>query len=136
MKVFVADDSAMVRRRLVSLISEVEGVELVGQTGDASDALEAIRRLKPDVVILDIRMPGGNGIEALKAIKKEPGAPVVIMLTAFPYRQYHHKCLEAGADYFFDKVTQFDAIPQTLKRLQARAERGPSTPIQNRHRGD
>jgi YesN/AraC family two-component response regulator len=119
LKVFIADDSTLVRERLATLISEIEGVELVGQAGDAREALEAIQHLRPDVVILDIRMPGNNGIQVLEAIKKSAAAPVVIMLTAFPYPQYRKKCLEAGAEYFFDKAAEFEQVTEVLKKMQS-----------------
>ena len=122
MKVFIADDSALVRERVAALISEIEGVEVVGHAGDAPEALEGIQQLRPDVVILDIRMPGNNGIQVLEAIKKSDAAPVIIMLTAFPYPQYRKKCLEAGADYFFDKATEFEQVAEVLKQLQARTK--------------
>jgi YesN/AraC family two-component response regulator len=118
LKVFVADDSALVRERLAALISEIEGVEVVGQAGDAPETLEGIQRLRPDVVILDIRMPGNNGIQVLEAIKKSTAAPVVIMLTAFPYPQYRKKCLDAGAEYFFDKATEFEQVAKVLEKMQ------------------
>jgi DNA-binding NarL/FixJ family response regulator len=118
LKVFIADDSSLVRERLAALVSDLKGVELVGQAGDAYEALEAIQRLRPDVVILDIRMPGGNGIQMLEAIKKGAAPPVVIMLAAFPYPQYHKKCLEMGADYFFDKSAEFERVVQVLKRMR------------------
>lgn len=118
MKVFTADDSALVRERLAALISEIEGLEVVGQAGSAPEALEGIQRLRPDAVILDIRMPGNNGIQVLEAIKKSTAAPVVIMLTAFPYPQYRKKCLEAGAEYFFDKATEFEQVAEVLKKMQ------------------
>jgi DNA-binding NarL/FixJ family response regulator len=119
MKVLIADDSALMRERLGALVAEIEGVELVGEAGSAKEALAGIRRLKPDVVILDIRMPGGNGIQVLQEIRKEPAArPIVIMLTAFPYPQYRQKCLEAGADYFFDKASEFDRVASLLKTLK------------------
>jgi DNA-binding NarL/FixJ family response regulator len=116
--VLIADDSALVRERLADMIAELEGVELVGQAHDADTALEAIRRLKPHVMILDIRMPGGSGIQVLEAAKQEMGPPVAIMLTAFPYAQYRRKCLEAGAEYFFDKSSEFECVAETLEGLQ------------------
>jgi DNA-binding NarL/FixJ family response regulator len=119
LKVFIADDSALVRERLTALISEIEGVEVVGQAGDVPEVLEGIQHLRPDAVTLDIRMPGNNGIQVLEAIKKSTAAPVVIMLTAFPYPQYRKKCLEAGADYFFDKATEFDQVAEVLKKIQS-----------------
>jgi DNA-binding NarL/FixJ family response regulator len=117
MRVLIADDSTLVRDRLATLICELQGVELVGQTGNAPETLTAIRRLKPDVVILDIRMPGGNGIHILEKIKAHDASPIVIMLTAFPYPQYSKKCLEAGAEYFFDKATEFDSVAEVLEQL-------------------
>jgi DNA-binding NarL/FixJ family response regulator len=122
LKVLIADDSVLLRERVAGLISEIEGVELAGQVGDAQEAVEAIRRLGPDVVILDIRMPKGNGMEVLQTIKRGPLPPVVIMFTAFPYPQYRQKCLEAGADYFFDKATEFECIADLLATLQGGME--------------
>ena len=118
LKVFITDDSVLVRERLVGLLSELEAVELVGQAESASEAVEAIQRLGPDVVILDIRLPGSSGIEVLKIIKQNVPAPIVIMLTAFPYRQFYEKCQEAGAEYFFDKASEFHRIVEVLKQLQ------------------
>ena len=118
MKVLLADDSKLVRERLAVQLCELDRVELVGKTEHIVESLELIQRLKPDVVVLDIHIPGGNGIQALEAIKKEPGAPVVIMLAMLPYPQYRKKCLEAGAEFFFDKATEFDLVMQALKQLQ------------------
>lgn len=123
LRVFIADDSSLVRERLATLISGLGDVELVGQAGEAREALEAIQHLRPDVVILDIRMPGGNGIRVLESIRESSLAPVVIMLTAFPYPQYRRKCLAAGAEYFFDKATEFDQITKVLQRLHSDLDR-------------
>jgi len=117
LKVFIADDSAPVRERLAALISELEMVQLIGKAENGHDAMEAVRKLRPDVVILDIRMPDGNGFQVLEGIKKNVAAPAVIMLTAFPYPQYRKKCLEAGAECFFDKTTEFDRVAEALEHL-------------------
>lgn len=125
LRVFIADDSVLVRERLQARLAEMDGVELVGQSGNAPEAIEAIRRLRPDVAILDIRMPGGNGIDVLKAVKQSDALLVVIMLTAFAYPQYRTKCLAAGADYFFDKAIEFDDALRVLEQLlRARAHDG------------
>ena len=117
MKVFIVDDSALVRERLIAMISENPEIEITGQAENAQEATNSIRKLKPDVVILDIRMPGGNGIEVLKNIKKNNSAPTVIIFTNYPYPQYRKKCMEAGADYFFDKSNEFHKIIEVLKKL-------------------
>jgi len=123
-RVLLADDSKLVRERLAVQLCELERVELVGETDHIPELLEQIQRLKPDVVVLDIRMPGGNGIQSLEAIKKEPGSPIVIMLAMLPYPQYRKKCLEAGAEFFFDKATEFDLVMQALKQLRDTFDEG------------
>ncbi len=117
MKVFIVDDSALVRERIIAMISEHPGIEITGQAENAEEGINSILKLKPDVVILDIRMPGGNGIEVLKNIKKNNSAPIIIILTNYPYPQYRKKCMEAGADYFFDKSTEFNKIIEVIKKL-------------------
>ena len=116
LRILIADDSALVRERLVELVSVVGGVKVVGQTEDARGTIRAIQRLKPDVAILDVRFEG-NGLRVLETVKAGESPPVVIMLTAFPYPQYRQKCLEAGAAYFLDKATEFDQIAKVLEGL-------------------
>jgi len=117
MKVFIADDSAIVRERLGSMLSDLKEVEIVGFAEDVTSAARSIRELKPDAVILDIRMPGGSGIEVLAEIKKGAPAPLVIILTNYPYPQYRERCMHLGADYFFDKSAEFEKVYQVFERL-------------------
>jgi len=118
MKVFIVDDSAVLRERVIEMLSELPGIEIIGHAQNVSDALSAIKKLNPDVVILDIRIPGGSGIDVLQDIKKEKDAPMVIILTNYPYPQYRKKCLGLGADYFFDKSTEFEKVTELFKRLR------------------
>lgn len=118
MKVFIADDSTVLRERLVEMLSELPGIEIIGQAQDVAEALTSIKKLNPDVVILDIRMPGGSGIDVLQDIKKDKQAPLVIVLTNYPYPQYRKKCLGLGADYFFDKSTEFEKITEVVKQMR------------------
>ena len=117
MKVLVVDDSAIVGERLASMLSEFDEVVLLDQVKNGLEAVERIRTLKPDVVILDIGLPGRNGVEILEDIKREKLAPIVVILTNYPYPQYQQRCAEAGADFFFDKSIEFDRVPQTFKQL-------------------
>jgi DNA-binding NarL/FixJ family response regulator len=117
MKIFIADDSALLRERLIDMLSELDGIEIVGQARDSLSAVRSILKLKPDVVILDIRMPGGNGISVLQSIKKNKVASIVIMFTNYPYPQYRKRCMDAGADFFFDKSGEFEKITKVLKKL-------------------
>ena len=90
---------------------------MVGESGQVQEATNAILEQKPDVVLLDIHLFNGNGIDVLQRLKKEKPAPAVIILTNYPYPQYRQKCLEAGADFFFVKSTEFDQVVPALKQL-------------------
>jgi DNA-binding NarL/FixJ family response regulator len=117
MRIFIADDSEMLRVRLVKMLSEIEGIEIIGQAQDSLGAIESIQNLNPHVVILDIRMPQGNGIEVLEAIKKNNQPPKVIIFTNYPYPQYRKRYMDAGADFFFNKSTEFEKLVDTVKYL-------------------
>jgi len=117
MRIFIADDSDILRSHLITMLSDIAGVEIIGEAEDSSGTVEAIERLKPDIVILDIRMPRGDGILALETIKRSKAAPKVIMFTNYPYPQYRKKCTEAGADYFFSKSTEFEDLKETIRKL-------------------
>lgn len=123
LRVLIVDDSPAVRESLARLLNEIENVEVVGQAQDGVDVITVIHQLKPEVVILDLRMPGRSGIDVLGDIRKEADAPKVVVFTNYPFRQYRTKCLEAGASFFFDKSTEFDQIPQALEKLRPTAIR-------------
>jgi two-component system, NarL family, response regulator DevR len=115
--IFIVDDSKALRDRLVSMLSELEGIEVVGQAGNAAEAISGIRRLRPRVVVLDIQMPGGSGIEVLRTIKREAPPTVVLMLTNHTQAQYREKCMELGADYFLDKTRDLDKLAEIFQNL-------------------
>lgn len=117
MKAFLVDDSVTVLEKLASLLSSINGIEIIGQAQNARDAVASILKLKPDVVILDIRLIGGSGIDVLERIKREQPSPVVIMLTNYPYPQYRKKCKDLGAEYFFDTVTEIEKIVGVFENL-------------------
>jgi len=117
MKIYVADDSLMLRQQLIAMLSGLSGIEIVGQAQDAREAAQAIRALKPDVVTLDIRLIGGSGIDVLKKIKQEDRALVVIMLTNSTALPFRRRCMEAGADFFLDKSTEFRKVREIVQGL-------------------
>ena len=109
-KVLLVDDSRIVCERLSAMLAEVKGVEVIGRAGTAAAALEKIWSDRPDVVILDIQMPGLSGIYVLEKMKKFPPVPKVIILTNYPFPHFRHACMNAGADFFFDKSKDFEKV--------------------------
>lgn len=112
--VFIVDDSKQIRERLITLLTESAQIHIAGQAGHGREALEAIGRLKPDTVILDIRLPDFSGIELFKIIKKRYPGIKVIMLTNFDYSQYRRQCRRLGADSFLNKTMEFEKIVDTV----------------------
>lgn len=131
MKVFIADDSSIMCERLSSMLSDLPGLEVIGSAASAIDAACRIRELKPDAVILDIRMPegSGSGIDVLSTIKNQQGPPLVIILTNYSYPQYRERCERLGADFFFEKSADFEKVFEVFEKLieQCNASRGGQT---------
>jgi DNA-binding NarL/FixJ family response regulator len=117
MRVLIADDSVIVRERLICLLADLQGIEVIGQAEDASEARSLAAKLKPDVAILDLRMPKGSGADVLFDLKKLDPAPKVIMLTNYTHVENKKKCIDGGADYFLDKSTEFQRVVSVLKEM-------------------
>jgi two-component system response regulator DevR len=117
MKVFIADDSGVVVERLAGLLEEVPGALLVGQAGDVPEAVHGIQEKKPDALILDLHMPGGSGLDVLRAIRTDHPRLYVVICTNYPYPEYREQCLTAGANLFLDKSAEFEKIPSILREL-------------------
>jgi DNA-binding NarL/FixJ family response regulator len=117
MKVFIADDSRAIIERLTDLLKEVAGVQVVGQAANVLQAIDKIDESNPDALILDLQMPGGSGLDVLRAIR--PGHPAlsVIICTNYPYVQFREECINAGANFFLDKSADFEKIPDILRGL-------------------
>ena len=117
LEVFIADDSIGIRSRLIEMLMENKSIHLIGESGDAEAAVIALRTLKPDVVILDVHMPKGEGMRVLQEIKMTDPDRIAIIFTAFPYPEYRRAYLAAGADYFFDKTQDFQKMVDVLATL-------------------
>ncbi len=122
MRVLIADDSVILRRHLTSILSEIPGIEIVAEADTTESALTTFERLQPELVILDIRMPGEGGIQVLKAIRQQNPQTTVIIFTDYPYPQYRKKCLEEGTAYFFDKSTESEKMIELIKQLTQRTK--------------
>ncbi|GAA3210300.1 response regulator transcription factor [Nonomuraea helvata] len=111
-RVAVADDQAVVRMGLRALLERAPGMECVGEAADGSAALALIRRVRPDVLLLDIRMPGMDGLATLRAIAEDPGlrGTRIVVVTTFAVDEYVFAALQAGASGFVLK----DSAPEEL----------------------
>ncbi len=117
LKVLIADDSVALRQRLKAMISDIDGVDSVAEAGTGAQAMEMIRTTPFDAVVLDVRMPGLNGLEVLLEIRKINAGVVIIMLTNFPYLAYRIRSTQSGADFFFDKSSEFMKVFEVLNGM-------------------
>lgn len=128
LKVLVADDSAPVRSRLVSMLGELPGVVLAGEAGDVPETIEAIRTLKPDVVLLDLHMPGGSGLDVLRQMAIGQLRAIVIVLTHYALPEYEQAARAAGAHAFFSKSQEFTQAIEMIQSIATNSKTVPPLP--------
>ncbi len=119
-KILVVDDSNLVRGLLSDMLSELDGVCTVHRAADAKEGLELVSQLEPDLVTLDIRLPGETGVDLLAKIKAQKDPPEVVMLTNYPFSTYRKVCAELGADHFLDKTTELHKLLEVVRSAIAR----------------
>src|SRR5918998_5278584 len=105
LRVLLVDDEALVRAGLRMILESADDITVVGEAEDGADAVEAVRRCRPDVVLMDIRMPGLDGLAATARVRGLPDAPAVVVLTTFDLDDHVFRALEAGASGFLLKDT-------------------------------
>lgn len=116
MRILIADDSAMVRRGVISLLSSEPSWEICGEASDGSEALLKARTLLPDVVLLDVSMPGLNGLEVARRLRKEvPQAKIVVMSQHDPVHLLPG-VLAAGGDACLDKSRLAADLVNSIKK--------------------
>ena len=117
-RVVVADDQGLVRAGLCSILATQPDIEVVGEAADGAEAVRRVRELEPDVVLMDIRMPGTDGIEATAQLAG--GTARILVLTTFDLDEYVYAAMKAGASGFLLK----DAPPESLVAAVHAAARG------------
>jgi DNA-binding NarL/FixJ family response regulator len=117
--VVIADDQPMVRAGLRSLLEGEDGVVVVGEAVDGEQALSAVRRHRPDVVLMDIRMPNLDGLEATRRLVAEGSAARVLVLTTFDLDEYVFDALRAGASGFLLKDATAEELIAAVRTLAA-----------------
>ncbi|GAA3475334.1 response regulator [Nonomuraea roseola] len=120
-RVGVADDQAVVRMGLSALIAREADLELVGEAADGGQAVALVRRQRPDVLLLDIRMPGMDGLQVLRAIAADPSlhGTRIVVVTTFAVDEYVFAALQAGASGFLLKDSAPDELVSAIRVVAA-----------------
>jgi DNA-binding NarL/FixJ family response regulator len=118
-RVVLADDQPLIRSGLRVLIADTEDLSVVGEAGTGAEAVELTRQAQPDVVVMDIRMPGMDGIEATRQITADAAPPQVLVLTTFDEDEYVYAALRAGASGFLVKDMALDDILAAIRIVAA-----------------
>ena len=117
LKVLIADDSAPIRERIIKLLSDLSNVEIAGEAIDGIETAVLVRKTKPDLVILDLQMPKLSGLEILPRLKEIDPSPVVVVLTNYSSGPMKAMCVRKGADFFFDKSTEFEKAIAVIEKM-------------------
>jgi DNA-binding NarL/FixJ family response regulator len=116
-KVVVVDDHTILRQGIKALLDNQEGIEVVGEAKDGREALKIIEETLPDVILMDIAMPGLNGLEATRRIKKKFPKTKVLVLTMYTNEEYIFQILNAGANGYLVKETAFQDLISAIKAV-------------------
>lgn len=119
LKVLLIDDTVMILQHLKTILAEVKDISSTESVTSAEEALVLLDGYQPDVMVLDINMPGMSGIEMLRRLHlRSMIKPVVIMLTNNTFAGYRDECMRLGADYFLDKSRDFLLIPSIVEKVK------------------
>ena len=115
MKILIVDDSIMIRRSLIKLIDRIGDNLEIAEAVNAPEGIRIAQDMRPDIVILDIMMPGGSGFSVLKIVREFEVPPVTIMLSKYSADKFREEAERGGADHFFDKSTEFEKVVDVIK---------------------
>ncbi len=130
-RVLLVDDSEHFVRAARRALGLEPGIQVVGTAGSAEEAVEAVRRLEPDVVLMDMSMPGTNGLDATRAVKAIDPAPGVIILTAHETESYESAARRAGADGVVGKWLLQERAVDAIRRLGTLRSRKAGNPAED-----
>ena len=117
MNLLLVDDSALVRKNMRRLLRKVNSLDSISDAGNAVSAIDHIEQENPDIIILDLRMPGASGFEVLRHIKEHNLPTLVIVMTNHPTETNREKGMMLGAKYFFDKTNDYPKVIQLLHNI-------------------
>ena len=118
-RVLIADDQSLIRRGLIAILNMEDGIEVVGEACNGKEAVELWRELRPDVVLMDLRMPEHGGLEAIRKLHLEDPKAAVIVLTTFDHDEDVYACLRAGAKSYLLKDVQPEELFHCIRAIHA-----------------
>jgi DNA-binding NarL/FixJ family response regulator len=119
-RVLVCDDVAMLRELIRYELEEDEGVVVVGEADNGIDSVRLAKELKPDVVVLDLAMPGIDGLEAISQMMAEPGPPKILVHSGFDAATMRERVLELGAERYLEKGGNLREVRNAVRELMER----------------
>lgn len=123
--VFFVEDSTVMGRRLRQLLDRIPGVVVVGEARHLQDLVRSVGTARPDVVLLDIRLPDGLGFDAIAPLQQLAPTPKIFMVTAHSAPQYRARASSLRVDGFFDKAAELDALSAQLLTLSTQKSQAP-----------
>ena len=118
-RVLIADDQALVRGGFRLILDAQKDIEVVGEAADGHEALDQARQLEPDVVVMDVRMPGLDGIEAAQRLVESNSSARILMLTTFDLSEYVYQAMKAGASGFLLKDVRPEQLAEAVRVVAA-----------------
>lgn len=117
-KLLIVDDDPLVRCSLRTILSEENGIEIAGEAASGDEALEMLGSCNPDVILMDIRMPGSDGIETIRTISRRRPDIQILALTVYEEKEWVHKALEAGAIGYLVKSTSRRVLAEAIRKAR------------------
>ena len=122
MTILLVDDSEVFRSRIVEILSNNNKSTDILEANSILEAKEIMLDVLPDILITDIRMPGGTGLDLIKHVRKENPVTLIIVITNYPESQYKVEAFKTGANYFFDKSSEMDNLIDTINQFNQKVE--------------
>lgn len=132
LKVLIVDDCELIRSLVREMLETMPSVTAIQEAADTLDAVTVLTAWQPDVVTLDLQLPGGTGLDVLRAISRSGLSPIVIVITSLSDEQTRAACHAAGAHFFLDKAFEMDKLQSlVIEAAQARHDTGDPYRVRN-----
>lgn len=115
--ILIVDDNRRFVQRIISMLEELNNIGYINVAKDYNEAIKYLEEERPDLVLLDINLPGKSGIELLRRIKESGNKSQVIMISNHADDYYRQQCYDLGAKYFLDKSNEFGKVPEIIGKI-------------------